>query len=235
MPFAESEARAIVTRAERVLCVLGETLVHPRWERFVTGGPIGRTPPEQLTPRQRMLVWKSLQQYRNANPRDAAYMLGALDEVLTTATTGQVRTDLLMPAWMKPTVDERMLARFERSWLFESPGNALDGQTMSDLQSRGYDAVILLYPDGNGSGWSSLERRLGRLGRPIVVLNGRRRLFLLDAPTRRSLLMRRCLERSWLLESALIAAVVPVGLVLACYDAIASSAGRGSAALRSTR
>jgi hypothetical protein len=235
MPFVESEARAIIDRAERVLCVLGETLVHPRWERIITGAPIGRTSPKQLTPRQRMLVWKSLQQYRNANPRDAAYMLTAMDEVLTPATTGGIRADLLMPAWMRPTVDEQMLARFERSWLFESPDKALDEKTMSELQSRGYDAVILLYPDGNGMGWRPLERRLSRVGAPTVVLNGRRRLFLLDAATRRSLLMRRCVERSWVLESAAIVAVVPVGLLLAGYDAIASFAGRRSTALRSTR
>jgi hypothetical protein len=235
MPFVESEARAIIERAERVLCVLGETLVHPRWERLVTGAPIGRTPPKQLRPRQRMLVWKSLQQYRNANPRDAAYMLTALEEMLTSATTKQIHVDLLMPAWMRPTVDERMLARFERSWLFESPGNLLDQKTMSDLKSRGYDAVILLYPDGNGMGWSSLERGLSRLNAPTVVLNGRRRLFLFDAPTRRSLRMRRCVERSWVVESVAIAAVVPVGLLLAGYDAIASIAGKGSTALRSAR
>ena len=208
MPFAESEARAIVSRADRVLCVLGETLVHPRWETVVTGAPIGRTPPEELTPRQRMLVWKSLQQYRNANPRDAAYMLTAMDDMLTAATS-RFRADLLMPAWMRPGLDDRMLARFDRTWLFESRSGAFEEPALSDLQSRRYDAVILLYPDGNGTGWAPLENTLSRLGAPMVVINGRRRLFLLDAQTRRSLLMRRCLERSWVVENGVPRALPP--------------------------
>jgi hypothetical protein len=211
---------ATIARSKRLLYVLGETLIHPWWERAVTGAPIGRTPPEQLSTVQRVLTWKSLQQHRNANPRDAAYMLDAAAEVLTDANP-TVAVDVVMPAWMKPALADRALARFERCWAVDADTDwTRQGSLMRDLRARHYDAVVLLYPDGNGLGWMSLEQRLGRLGVPMVALNGRRRLFTFDKPTRRALRLRRALERSWLVEAAVIAGVVPIGLALAAYDAI---------------
>jgi hypothetical protein len=76
---------------------------------------------------------------------------------------------------------------------------------------------VLLYPDATGLGFGPLERRLlAGSATPPVVLNGRRRTFVLDAPRRRSLRLRRLLERAMLGEALALGliAVVTVPLVL---------------------
>jgi len=65
------------------------------------------------------------------------------------------------------------------------------------------EAVILLYPDAIGLGFSGLERYVrGRRNEKsqLRILNGRRRDFALDNPARMALGIRRLLERTMLSE-----------------------------------
>jgi hypothetical protein len=67
----------------------------------------------------------------------------------------------------------------------------------------GADTLVLLYPDAIGLGYSSLERKIGRIKKvtaAVRVLNGRRRDFTLDRATLRALRVRRCIEHLMLGE-----------------------------------
>lgn len=69
--------------------------------------------------------------------------------------------------------------------------------------AAGADTLVLLYPDAIGLGFSSLERKVGRISKAeaiVRVLNGRRRDFALDGATMRALRLRRIIERSMLGE-----------------------------------
>jgi hypothetical protein len=73
--------------------------------------------------------------------------------------------------------------------------------------ARQADVIVLLYPDATGIGFSAVERQASCLMSPWAerrVLNGRRRDFLLNGPTRWSLRLRRWLEISMLGEFAFL-------------------------------
>lgn len=80
--------------------------------------------------------------------------------------------------------------------------------------------VVLVYPDATGLGWAPIERHVRRRGggTEIRALNGRRRDFALDGPTRRALRLRRGLERTMLLEMVAAPLVVLLGALLAGWD-----------------
>jgi hypothetical protein len=82
------------------------------------------------------------------------------------------------------------------------------------------DQVVLLYPDPLGLGFGTTERAvLRRSHRTPAVLNGRRRSFLLDAPTRRSLQLRRALSWSMAPELVLTVVMLVASPVLYVLDA----------------
>ena len=85
----------------------------------------------------------------------------------------------------------------------------------------GAGEVVLLYPDAIGIGFGAIERRLPGHAR-ITVLNGRRRVFALDRPTRRRLMLRRFLERTMLLEC-----VFGIGLLVATPFLLSVDLARG--------
>ena len=61
------------------------------------------------------------------------------------------------------------------------------------------DEIVLVWPDGNGTGWSDLERVVfarKRASTVVRVLNGRRRCFVYDAVQRRAFRRRRLLEKT---------------------------------------
>ena len=118
--------------------------------------------------------------------------------------------------WFKanPRSAAYMRARLEEHWpearLVEAAADAQWADRLSDA-----DRVVLLYPDAIGIGFGPIERRLLRLvpRGTITVLNGRRRAFPLDPATHGLLLLRRCLERSMIVEcvvGALILVLTPV-------------------------
>ena len=83
------------------------------------------------------------------------------------------------------------------------------------------DEVVILYPDSTGLGFGAFERQIGRLtSAPVTVLNGRRREFALDRPTRRTLRLRRALERTMLGEIVLLPLLALVTPPLVALDRI---------------
>ena len=84
----------------------------------------------------------------------------------------------------------------------------------------GAERVILLYPDAIGLGFSRLERYvLARVpDAAVLVLNGRRRFFVLDRGTRRRLLVRRALEQTMLIECLAGLAMLIATPILLAFD-----------------
>jgi hypothetical protein len=73
-------------------------------------------------------------------------------------------------------------------------------------------SIVMLWRDGNGCGWSPIEKAIARQCRAdarISVINGRRREFSWTPEMRRYFLWRRFLEKS-LLGEALIASAMLV-------------------------
>jgi hypothetical protein len=84
----------------------------------------------------------------------------------------------------------------------------------------GADRVVLLYPDATGIGFGRIERQVFRVASrsAIVALNGRRRVFPMDAAARRRLVLRRALERSMLIECVLGTMLLALTPLLWAFD-----------------
>lgn len=83
------------------------------------------------------------------------------------------------------------------------------------------DAIVLLYPDSIGFGFSRLEKEVWRLKTgwaEVRVLNGRRRDFLLNRTTLRALRARRWIEQLMLAEFLMTAIFVCVTPLLLMAD-----------------
>lgn len=80
------------------------------------------------------------------------------------------------------------------------------------------DQVLVIYPDALGLGWARLESLLPS-GRAFGV-NGRRRIFPLDAAARRWLRWRRLMANTRLPELLATVAIVPLAAGLAAWDAL---------------
>lgn len=83
------------------------------------------------------------------------------------------------------------------------------------------DVVVLLYPDSIGQGYRLVEQEARTRKKPeasLQVLNGRRRLFLLNGATLRDLRWRRFLERWMVLESMALLIFVLVTPCLLIID-----------------
>jgi hypothetical protein len=85
------------------------------------------------------------------------------------------------------------------------------------------DRIVLLWPDGNGTGWSAIEREVFRKKQAtakVLVLNGRRRLFQLERGRWRAIQCRRVLEKTLLLEMTLFCVFLVTGSALALWDSL---------------
>lgn len=81
--------------------------------------------------------------------------------------------------------------------------------------------VVLLWPDGNGYGWSPVERAvLGTKNSAtrVFVLNGRRRYFELTPPVLRAFRTRRVLARFWIGEILIASALLLISPGLVAWD-----------------
>lgn len=85
------------------------------------------------------------------------------------------------------------------------------------------EEIIMLWPDGNGYGWFSVERQLisvaQQRGIPLRVLNGRRRSFLVGGLA--SLVpfwVRRNMERFWIGEVAFLALFIVATPIMLFWD-----------------
>lgn len=85
----------------------------------------------------------------------------------------------------------------------------------------GAEEVCLLWPDANGFGWTATEQSVMKRtppGTKVVVLNGRGRMFELTSAMRRRFQVRRLVQKLWLGEAAVLAAMLLVGVPAAAYD-----------------
>jgi hypothetical protein len=113
--------------------------------------------------------------------------------------------------------------------LIEGRGNAgtvvrvTDAQTLDPRQLGAARTIVLLWRDGNGCGWSRVERIVFRHKRPecpVLVLNGRRREFVLTPSIRRTYLLRRFVEKTLLPEMAAFMAFVLLSPLLVAWDVL---------------
>ena len=101
--------------------------------------------------------------------------------------------------------------------LVEVP-EALDPQLL-----RSADEIVLLWPDGNGYGWSPVEWAVFRHKAPLAhvsVLNGRGRHFELTPRVLASYRLRRTLERFWVGELAFTVTFLAFSPLLVGWDLI---------------
>ena len=83
--------------------------------------------------------------------------------------------------------------------------------------------IVMLWRDGNGCGWSPIEKLIARQSRPdarISVINGRRRQFSWTPEMRRYFVRRRFLEKSFLGEILIASAMVLATPWLVVSDAV---------------
>jgi hypothetical protein len=81
--------------------------------------------------------------------------------------------------------------------------------------------IVLLWPDAIGFGWAPLEREIFRAkpaGATVSALNGRRRRFQLTASTLLGVRLRRLVERLWLGEAVMAAALLITAPFLVVWD-----------------
>ena len=96
----------------------------------------------------------------------------------------------------------------------------------SALASAGLPAaneIVLLWPDAIGHGWWPIERRVLAARGPathVSVLNGRGRRFSATQTSLWAFRLRRAVERLWLGEVALTAALFLAAPLLVTWDAI---------------
>jgi hypothetical protein len=95
------------------------------------------------------------------------------------------------------------------------------GRALPSLSWSEISEIVLLWPDSNGMGWSSIERDIlsrARVGTPLLAISGRRRCWKLDGQTLRGLWWRRALEKTLAFEFAFTIAFGFVTPALVAYD-----------------
>jgi hypothetical protein len=143
-----------------------------------------------------------------ANVRTVGYQVGLLEDALRLAS----------PSSVTIRVDEA-LAQDAACEQMASFGQ-IEVRAASDLLGAKEiaDGVLLIYPDALGLGWAPLESHLPIV--PVYVVNGRRRIFSLNASTSRRLRWRRLLANTRVTELLATIAIVPLAAGLAAWDAL---------------
>lgn len=147
-----------------------------------------------------------------ANPRTFAYQLGLVREVLAGGEVSEARF-FIDSALNDPVVLEQFnaLGRVE----VRHPGS------LAAKDWAGCEALAIIYPDALGLGWSKTEAELMRnVEIPLVFVNGRRRIMRLDAAARRSLLWRRGLANTRIVELGLTLLIVPLAMTWSVIDTL---------------
>lgn len=201
---------------QHALCILQPVRIHPALEKLIGGKPIHELNFNSLTRFQQILLLKSRKQFLSANPRSAMYML-TLAHNLIEDYAPSVSIDLLI----NPEFEKEIPA-FIKNW----PHKIWIGKTITDalqveIRNKRYDVIILLYPDAIGLGWENIESQLSSQIKEtkILVINGRRRIFIFDTDTRFALALRRFLDISCMVEIILFFGIMPVAVMTAVYDA----------------
>lgn len=144
----------------------------------------------------------------SANPRNLAYQVGMIEELLRSTR----------PAEVTIALDQALAADAARSAL-EAIGRVEVCDPRDLLRgAREGDAIVIVYPDALGLGWGGLEA--GLAGARTYMLNGRRRIRRLDAGVRGRLRWRRLLAVTRIPELVASLAILPVAAALAAWDAM---------------
>jgi len=151
-----------------------------------------------------------------ANVRSVGYQIGLLNECFR--LRGGKPAEIRIEHSLADSVAREQLNHFGNVNVVEA------ARLFSDTQRFG--GILLVYPDALGLGWSRAERTL-RSNRAFV-LNGRRRLFALDAPTRAKLLWRRLLANTRFPGMIAGVLLVPVAALFALFDGIRKEAPRAN-------
>ena len=147
-----------------------------------------------------------------ANPRSFSYQLGVTKEILSFGGFSE-STFIIDARFSDPTITRQ----FEQL----GPVSVRDMASIAPDDVAGYSAIILVYPDALGLGWSSLERKLLARRRGVLFFaNGRRRLMPLDSSSHRQLRWRRLLANSRVAELFFGLLIIPVAISCAAVDAL---------------
>jgi hypothetical protein len=95
------------------------------------------------------------------------------------------------------------------------------GAHLPVLDWTALEQIVLLWPDANGTGWARTEREIFRrvqAAASIIVLNGRARCFVLTRSAWRRFRRRRFLEKTFVVEIALLTAFLITSPWLALWD-----------------
>lgn len=153
---------------------------------------------------------QSIAIYRDhfANPRELDYLVALLEGEAEVAPNGAASI-LIDKGWQADQIS-RLSGRLDYQ--------IADFQQSASIDLKGADQVVVVYPDALGLGWRSLEKHLLSTGKPILVVNGRRRVFSLDRAASREMRFRRFLAETRVVELLLGVVVVGIAFVFAVYD-----------------
>ncbi len=157
--------------------------------------------------------WKAYRDmivHYRANPRSISYMLERANEFIS-AHAPDASINLLVH---KAIINE--VPAKDYPWI----KNLISEDELSVLGSL-YDIVVFLYMDAIGMGWDDFEKKLLRFsGSQFIIINGRRRIFLWDAESRRMLRQRRFLAQAWWLEWLLAPWLLVTSTIYALFDTL---------------
>jgi hypothetical protein len=126
--------------------------------------------------------------------------------------------------WYKanPRNEDYMKALFLQGY---PNGEFVNADSATDLAGiiRQAQAIVFLYPDSTGLGFERIETLVAQnagKGIPVLVLNGRRRKFLLDRRARKDLRWRRLIEKFMLGEVIITVFFLAATPFLFLYDLI---------------
>lgn len=143
-----------------------------------------------------------------ANVRSFEYQIGLVEEALAEALTSNVLIRVDNKFAENPAIARA--AKLGTVQVVDADGLAAGTDSA--------ETILVVYPDALGLGWSPLEHRLP--ADRTYIVNGRRRIFALDAKTRRALRWRRLLACTRIPEIAAGLAIVPVAAGLAIWDSL---------------
>lgn len=96
-----------------------------------------------------------------------------------------------------------------------------DAQLIEDIPKDINGQLILLYPDAIGLGCGRIEKIVNGRFKDVIVLNGRKRSFILNTQTRFKLLLKRFLEVTFLPELIASPFLIVLCVVLCIKDKLA--------------
>ncbi len=195
----------------RALLILKPIQVLPFWEKIAIGRPIRQVAYTDLRGFKKLLLWHSHKVLENANPRSANQLLEYALEFFK-QNSPATKLDLAISTELKEEINSEVIKKFSNCFTIWS-------ETKLPAQVSEFDGIILLYADSIGLGWSSMESHL-YFKKDIIVFNGRRRVFALNANIRTKLAWHRFLERSRIMEFLYALGYTLLSIPLAVYDRV---------------